>query len=955
MKKLQTLALLALCIFLHSCGFFSDDPPPGSDIYDNPAIGADCIIDPDDFNDFFRVNLEEQIRCIEKNFESFILYVKREHQDHITEREIGSIIQRFFHENSEVIINALRLVFELNMILLHDENDRISTDNVSSLFELLISSNREAVNITKILSEIEKSNFDDKRIQFEASLKRMQQTTLSIINDRNGPPKELNLLTFLHDVRNRLQGIEITDEIIESLLIAKRVFVGGHPEILTSAEIRELINKFPKMVLIGLDLFFVNSSYFPEGERWRHFDFLDQRIAAIDSLFVNQYLDEKLISSEKVIEIAKDVAPDDIDINHYLNLFTSFKENLVGGDLDWYSLADIRLSMSYLRVLLQTLSLHNEYEILTTDLPAKHPANELNFIRSNLQISANLRTNKVKNIIEKSQIPNRLYLINFLKDLFAYSRGTVSGQFDFKIDNEFIDAISGVKVALLGGEKDVLTKSELNILIDQLPNYLIEIFNISRYSIDSFQNTRHYFRHLFRFLERVKNQYLYFFGDRSPEIFSIDDLLLIADRLLDDPPYEISLFRDTVIELKERLLPLSPGEVFTPRDIIYFTEMAEELLKKVYFIDTYYEAAGLLMDRPGPITHVPNFFHTDLDHLTNAENRQFKQVFDNIATSFRYFRNDDGIIHYGTNIKRYKKGFIETALIKWATQLLFELFDEDGSGGIGLDEAYEILNLFEPLLRELQMWGPEMDIFVRNTVLLSDLFQSNSNGSLEIDVDEFTEFAGLSLMSMQTADTILEELKKIYYESKDPLCLYDRSDIDDRALFPVPCVRKHYYDIIFYRLGLKDKLPQLYTYYKSVNHSETQEYLKFVEGFARDIPDDNEPMSYRDLSKIFGSMLNIEATFIRFDQNQNNILERPELDQAFQVYEDAIIAVADLDGSSLKYTHSIFLYMVRYRSIPSRTQLLNFHYNPFVDRNVRATRINIGAILYFLAMEDSHD
>ena len=76
------------------------------------------------------------------------------------------------------------------------------------------------------------------------------------------------------------------------------------------------------------------------------------------------------------------------------------------------------------------------------------------------------------------------------------------------------------------------------------------------------------------------------------------------------------------------------------------------------------------------------------------------------------------------------------------------------------------------------------------------------------------------------------------------------------------------------------------------------EYLTNVEGFARDVVDDDILLGQRDFTLLTGAFLNIETTFMRFDRNRDNLMTTNELDEAFKIYEDALIAIAELEGDS---------------------------------------------------------
>lgn len=99
-----------------------------------------------------------------------------------------------------------------------------------------------------------------------------------------------------------------------------------------------------------------------------------------------------------------------------------------------------------------------------------------------------------------------------------------------------------------------------------------------------------------------------------------------------------------------------------------------------------------------------------------------------------------------------------------------------------------------------------------------------------------------------------------------------------------------------------------------------------------------------------GSLMNIESTFMRFDVNNDGIIDNKELEEAFKVYRKAIIMVAQMTPKQEKYVHSVFLYMIKYMKIPKPMELAHFHYMVRKD-DIVAKRLNIGAILYYLVQQ----
>jgi hypothetical protein len=180
-------------------------------------------------------------------------------------------------------------------------------------------------------------------------------------------------------------------------------------------------------------------------------------------------------------------------------------------------------------------------------------------------------------------------------------------------------------------------------------------------------------------------------------------------------------------------------------------------------------------------------------------------------------------------------------------------------------------------------------------------------------------------------------------------------------LFEVGCFNEHFFDLLQTRY--KESLPRLMNYINPNNtpKKELDEYLKGVEGFARDNPNPNLPINKRDSILILGALLNIETTLIRFDKNRNNILDLNELKEAFKVYKSATISLAKLEPHEEKYALSIFLYMVSKMEIPQTGSWMKsakfFAYHQCVSSSIcrktfmnkiEAKRLNIGKLLFYL-------
>ena len=166
---------------------------------------------------------------------------------------------------------------------------------------------------------------------------------------------------------------------------------------------------------------------------------------------------------------------------------------------------------------------------------------------------------------------------------------------------------------------------------------------------------------------------------------------------------------------------------------------------------------------------------------------------------------------------------------------------------------------------------------------------------------------------------------------------------------------------LFFQINYRKYFPRLLDYVNNVSFNEAQGYLRGIEGFARDINDPKIPINKRDTILTLGAMINVETTFLRFDTNNDNVIDYAELMEAFKVYRASIISLAGLKKEQEAYAPSIFLYMVSKMEVPpSGNWVDNLAFGAWhtcvSNRLCRTTmmdpivakRLNIGSLLYYL-------
>ncbi len=739
MNKLSHLInclILVLAVSLTSCGYISDKPVANIDVYRNTELQQACKIDASKLGEIFKADQKAQIRCLEENFIQFTKYVRSKNPGSVSESELNAFIRKFFEGQSDAIIKGLSLIFQLNMLLLRDEANRISRTNISPLFNLLVQVNQEAIEITQTLKEMSdeknQGRYAELRAKFNSSVNRFSNFTLEIITKSPGMAKQLNIKTFILDISKKLGTKEINPETVDSLIFLKRVLVAGDKEIITSDELKMVIEKLPRILTLSFDLYYAKSTNFASDTDYARF--------------------------------------------HLMNLKELYK------------------------------------------------------------------------------------IINF-------------NQNDF-------------------------------------------------------------------------------------ELLTVDEILRLAQEFVKDT--DVTKFKPSIVSLKSKIIG-GDKESFSLRDLKACLDIAKDLTERNYFNNVTYNALQEIIESNRPIEFLP-ILNLPNEYSVFSPQRvtELHKDFQDVAVNIRYFRSkNEGVPTYGNNILRNKYGFMEATFAKWAGIKLLKSYghkDEQSQWQISIKEFQAFLFDMKPILEVFKLWSPKPENFAQNAVYLADLFQNKSNGDLNVNEIEMTEYIQMILSATQITNKFQEQLTSV--------C--DSGINKEDPLFETECFNENFYETLLNKADYKKFFPRLNEYVVTAPKKEVSDYLKGVEGFARDNNDPNIPVKKRDNILILGAMLNIESTFIRFDSNHDNVIDYRELVEAFKVYKPAIIKMAKLQPGQEGYAQSIFLYMVSKMEIPPTGSWLDnvkfgiFHScvqadycrNKLMDK-IEAKRINIGKLLYYVVNQNN--
>lgn len=617
-----------------------------------------------------------------------------------------------------------------------------------------------------------------------------------------------------------------------------------------------------------------------------------------------------------------------------------------------------RISHSKISPLFELLVQVNQEAVILTNIIKlmDEKQNQAKFwtLRKQFNESTERFANSTIGVIEKSPgLGQKLNIRNFILDL---NTKLGSG----KIDEKLIDSLMFLKKILVGGDTQIISSEELKVAITKLPQILGLVFDAYYSAGENFKSESEEMRF---YLTTVRSLYrLVEFKQTNFELVNSDQLVLIAEKVIKN--YDVESFKPSIEALKSKFIGGKKDSV-TLQDLDVVLNIVHDFFEKIYFNNVTYDDAVnnyiLSQKRTVLASEIPFKVLPGYDMFNNKKRLdQLSASFIDSAANFRYFREKaTGSAVYDGQILRSKSGLIEVNIAKWLSWKLLKAYghlDAKGEMQLKAEEFAKFLLDAKPILVELKLWSPNFKTFSRNAMLLADLFQQQSNGDQRINLNEATEYIGMLLTAVEISGKFSQELSR--------LC--DTGINVEDPLFDKNCFNENFYETILNKLNFKKSLPRLARYYNNSSKKETMDYILGVEGFARDNNSLGVPVNRRDNTLILGAMINIESTFIRFDMNQDNIIDYNELSSAFLTYKASIIELAGLKGDQEKYAKGIFLYMVSKMAIPKTgTWITDAEFgifdscvqndwcrDNFMDK-IEAKRLNIGKLLYYMVNQAS--
>ncbi len=498
-------------------------------------------------------------------------------------------------------------------------------------------------------------------------------------------------------------------------------------------------------------------------------------------------------------------------------------------------------------------------------------------------------------IRERGDTPASLELMSVLRNFIS--------------DDVTLDKIKGLlfaKKIFFGGNKYMITNTDIKKVIDNLPTITGIIYDLLQVANVNFYDPNGSYEFLDKNVKDI--QKLMFYAPNSNEILFTLDELAKASKPFAETFIDLTKYPNTLLEVKKLLVDTPNAANIYDKHITaanlttIFNHALKVLDEGIYFakFSDYYED---LIYLPVKITHPMD------DYPVNSElEKQYLDHYRQVAQNYRFYKGSFEAPYYANHFYRNPKGINEVAMLEYVLKLLMKFHGAETNGAYSLtvNQLLDVIKRFRDLLLDKEIIIPGREVASsENALLLSNLFQYQSNGNSTLDLPEATEFAYTLFSGIGIGDYIKAELK-----------LYCKNGQNNRI--EIECFQRYFFQVLRGKYG--NSFPKLFQFVdeNSDNSTAVNALIETTARFARVCPD-NPTFSDNDMVAVLGGLLNVESTLIRFDHNQDNILDYEELMDAFQVYKGSIetlIAKMDNTGMLKKLSKEIFLFLVKYETTP---------------------------------------
>ncbi|MCP4912048.1 MAG: hypothetical protein GY909_02925 [Oligoflexia bacterium] len=337
---LKFILLAILTNLLFGCGI-GDKDPEDLGVFDIGELGSGCQLNTEKLAKILDEDISEDINCLESNINQFTDFVRRENENFISRTELQKFIIRFFPNQAELAQDLLKLVFDLNSLLLRDPQDNISVKKIKDVFNLFRLANKDGRSLFQVLKGLNEENYWSRRQAIFYEIDRLAQGILAFTRKQDSFQQNLDIISFIESIKLALElnDDQLNPELIKSFLFVKKLLIGGNTSTVTSVEIEELLEKSSDLVLLGMDVFFAGGKKFinKDDEHFFYYDVVKEAI----TYFHPWEGTEHILDHNDLLKVLNEFLKDDYNVYNMEESIKKIKVNLIGGDFSSYRYRDL--------------------------------------------------------------------------------------------------------------------------------------------------------------------------------------------------------------------------------------------------------------------------------------------------------------------------------------------------------------------------------------------------------------------------------------------------------------------------------------------------------------------------------------------------------------------------------------------------------------------------------------
>lgn len=347
-KIIGFLIFSLLC--LSSCGL-NDEKPADADVYDLSNLEGSCELNTDALTDILEKDIKKDIDCLESNLNQFVDFVRRADSNFITRTELSKFIIKFFPESRDIAGDLLKLVFDINTLVLRDPVDQIKVTKLPAFFTIVHAINQDGRHLYQTIKDLNGDNYALKR---QKIFYHIELLTGSIINttlthvDEEDFNYELNIESFLEQVKAivKISDDDLNLDKIRPWLFIKKLFLSGKSNVVTSEEFIEFLDRSSNIFITALDAIYAFNQEYDEinDQYYSYFSIIEDVRKNIKEFSST----ELILAGDDLFKIIEMFLDEEDSIKDLEQPIARFKEKFIGGNINEILYRDVDKLISWL-------------------------------------------------------------------------------------------------------------------------------------------------------------------------------------------------------------------------------------------------------------------------------------------------------------------------------------------------------------------------------------------------------------------------------------------------------------------------------------------------------------------------------------------------------------------------------------------------------------------------------